>query len=100
MNKRGLKDKKEIRKQIKEAFQALDNIKMSSMEKRRGGSKDFLNIKLFGGTCGIVKGIITFGFNEDFYNILKNYPIMPYLTQLFKSNTKYNPNSYYFLRGI
>ena len=100
MAKRGLKDKKEARKQATADLETLFNAKISFKEKRRKGQEqDFHDIRIID-SKGIRKGIINVSFGTSFYNILLGYPIMPYPAQLWTLNGKRNPNSFYLLRKI
>lgn len=100
MKKRGLKDKKEARKQAKDDLETLFNATISFKEKRKKGQEqDFHDIRIID-SKGIRKGIITVTFGTAFYNILLGYPIMPYPAQLWELNSKRNPNSFYLLRKI
>lgn len=100
MKKRGLKDKKEARKQAKDDLETLFNATISFKEKRKKGQEqDFHDIRIID-SKGIRKGIINVTFGTAFYNILLGYPIMPYPAQLWALNSKRNPNSFYLLRKI
>ena len=100
MKKRGLKDKKEARKQVADDLETLFNTTISFKEKRKKGQEqDFHDIRIID-SKGIRKGIITVSFGTVFYNILLGYPIMPYPAQLWELNSKRNPNSFYLLRKI
>jgi len=100
MKKRGLKDKKEARKQVTDDLETLFNATISFKEKRKKGQEqDFHDIRIID-SKGIRKGIITVTFGTVFYNILLGYPIMPYPAQLWELNSKRNPNSFYLLRKI
>ena len=100
MEKRGLKDKKEARKQAKDDLETLFNATISFKEKRKKGQEqDFHDIRILD-SKGIRKGIINVSFGTAFYNILLGYPIMPYPAQLWALNSKRNPNSFYLLRKI
>lgn len=100
MAKRGLKDKKEARKQATDDLETLFNATISFKEKRkRGQEQDFHDIRIID-SKGIRKGIINVSFGTTFYNILLGYPIMPYPAQLWTLNGKRNPNSFYLLRKI
>lgn len=100
MEKRGLKDKKEARKQVTDDLETLFNATISFKEKRKKGQEqDFHDIRIID-SKGIRKGIITVTFGTAFYNILLGYPIMPYPAQLWELNSKRNPNSFYLLRKI
>ena len=100
MAKRGLKDKKEARKQAIADLDTLFNATISFKEKRkRGQEQDFHDIRIID-SKGIRKGVINVSFGTSFYNILLGYPIMPYPAQLWTINSKRNPNSFYLLRKI
>ena len=100
MKKRGLKDKKEARKQVADDLETLFNATISFKEKRKKGQEqDFHDIRIID-SKGIRKGIITVSFGTVFYNILLGYPIMPYPSQFWELNSKRNPNSFYLLRKI
>ena len=100
MEKRGLKDKKEARKQAAADLEILFNAKISFKEKRKKGKEpDFHDIRIID-SKGIKNGIITVSFGTTFYNILLGYPVMPYPVQLWTLNSKHNPNSFYLLRKI
>lgn len=100
MEKRGLKDKKESRKQATDDLETLFNATISFKEKRkRGQEQDFHDVRIID-SKGIRKGIINVSFGTTFYNILLGYPIMPYPAQLWTLNSKRNPNSFYLLRKI
>lgn len=99
MNKRGLKDRKEARKQADADLETLFNAKISFKEKKKkGGEQDYHDIRIIDGK-GIRNGIINVTFGTTFSNILSGYPLMPYPTQLYRLGKK-NPNSYYFLRKL
>lgn len=100
MEMRGLKDIKSAREQVKEDIRALDRLRIEYREKQKGKQWDFLNVNISGGTNGIVRGVIIFRFNQDFFNILMKYNIMPYPKEILSLNPKYNPNSPYLLRRI
>lgn len=100
MAKRGLKDKKEARKQATDDLNTLFNAQISFKEKRKKGQEqDFHDIRIID-SKGIRKGVINVTFGTAFYNILSGYPIMPYPSQLWTLNSKRNPNSFYLLRKI
>ena len=100
MAKRGLKDKKEARKQATDDLETLFNSKISFKEKRKKGQEQsFHDIRIID-SKGIRKGIINVSFATAFYNILLGYPIMPYPAQLWTLSSKRNPNSFYLLRKI
>jgi len=100
MNRCELKDRKEARKQAAADLETLFNARISFKEKRKNGQDlDYMDIRLCD-AVGIRNGIINFSISNTFYNILSDYPIMPYPAQLWKLSARYNPNSYYLLRKI
>lgn len=100
MLKRGLKDKKEARKQAVADLETLFNATISFKEKLKGGKeRDFHDIRIID-SKGIRKGIINVSFGTSFFNILLGYSIMHYPAQLWTLNGKKNPNSFYLLRKI
>lgn len=102
MKKRGLKDRKEARKQVTKDLELLrvSAINFTEPRRKKGEPQGFYKLNISSG-AGISKsGIITFSFSEKFYNLLMSYPVMPYPPQLYAFNNKRNPNSYYLLRKI
>lgn len=106
MSKCGLKDRKEARKQAGADLETLFNARVTYKEKarkrgRKAGAEepDFYDMRICEAK-GIRNGIISFSFGESFFNLLKGYPVMPYPPQLWRLSSKYNPNSFYFLRKI
>lgn len=100
MERRGLKDEKEARKQVKADLETLSNTTLTFTQKLKGDTtKDYLNLKLIG-SHGIKNGIITVAFDQMFYSLLTGYNIMFYPKQLWEFSDTKNPNSYYFLRTI
>lgn len=101
MTRCGLKDRKEARRQAKADLEILRVASISFKEKRRYGEpQGYYNMNISGGAGISRSGIITFSYSQDFFDILLNYPIMPYPPLLWRLNAKKNPNSYYFLRRI
>ena len=100
MEKCGLKDRKEARRQIKADMEALSKLRISFKERRGNQIMDFMDVYLFGGERGIRNGVIFFSFSRTFYEILKGYPVMPYHNALFAINPQYNPYSYGLGRRI
>lgn len=100
MEMRGLKDKKETRKQVKADLKVLKAIRIEFLEKRRGEFGAYLKINLFGGTEGIMNGVIVFEFSTDFFECLKKYNASPIPEEILKLNQNRNPNSFYFLEKI
>ena len=67
MKKRGLKDKKEARKQVTDDLEILFNATISFKEKRKKGQEqDIHDIRIID-SKGIKKGIITVTFGTAFY---------------------------------
>ena len=101
MEKCGLKDRKEARKQAKEDLETLFDARISYKEKDHAGQPGgFVDLRICDAKGISKRGIITFSIPAPFAQILKGYPIMPYPAQLWRINQKRNPNSYYFLRRI
>ena len=100
MEMRGLKDKKTARKQVKEDLKTLASIRVEFKEKRKGKQGDFLNIRLSGGTEGIVNGVIIFNFNTDYVSHIKRSGAPPLPKGLLFLNQQYNPYSSDFLFRI
>lgn len=104
MEWRGLKDRKEAKKQVKADMEILRQASITGEEKRGRGQKketiaySFVNIA----DSGEVRrnGDIVFTFGNTFYQMLLGYAVMPYPAQLQTVNNKRNPNSYYLLRKI
>lgn len=100
MQKCGITDKKEARKQAKTDLEALFNARITYKGKgKRGPGQDFIDIRICEAK-GIKNGIINFSFSGVLHNALVGYSVMPYPPQLWKLNAKRNPNSYYLLRKI
>jgi hypothetical protein len=100
MKRRGLKDRKEAKNQVKEDLEVLRQASITGEEKRGKNTQaySFVNIA----DSGEIRrnGEIVFTFGNTFYNMLLGYPVMPYPAQLQTINNKKNPNSYYLLRKI
>lgn len=99
MEMRGLKDPKSARQQVKECMKVLESIKFSSSElnKTTKRKESFLNISLYGGTSGVVKGNILFRFNPDYLRFRElSHFYIEYPTEIYKINVKYYPYAYFF----
>lgn len=100
MERRGLKDRKEAKNQVKADLEVLRQASITGEEKRgkNTSSYSFVNIA----DSGEIRrnGDIVFTFGNTFYQMLLGYPVMPYPAQLQTLNNKRNPNSYYLLRKI
>lgn len=99
---RGLKDYKSARKQVEEDLKVLSRIQLEWKEyKNKGKNKrDYLNIRISGGTEGIINGVIMFRFNKDFLSILQSCKIMPIPNEILMINSKRNPHSISLLTKI
>ena len=99
MAKRGLKDRKEARNQIKADLELLQQANIKAEQRKRGNTVyyEFINIADSG---KIENGYITFTFGTSFYNMLLSYPVMPYPAKLLQINGNKNPNSSPFGRKI
>lgn len=99
MEMRGLKDKKEARKQIKNDFTAIDS---TYLEHKNGHG--WLRVHISGGTSGVKNGKIVFRFNTEYFELLKlsgaKYLYMYYPQIALKLNDSYNPYSYFLCRRI
>ena len=94
----GLKNLKEMRKQVNAELKTILNMKLS-FSKSSNREQSFKDIKLCE-SAAIKNNRIVFEFSSDFFRILKYMPVMPYPMKLFNINQKKNPNSYYFLKKI
>lgn len=100
MEKHGLRNWKEARKQVTNDLEVLFNATISFKDtKKDGKEQNFLDIRIIDDK-GIKNGVITVSFGTVFYSILLSYPIMPYPVQLWEINGKHNPSSFYLLRRI
>lgn len=99
MEKRGLKDRKETRKQVEEDLETLYNSSISLTESRSGKEQNFLDMRICDAK-GIKNGIINFSFGSTFFSLLKGYAVMHYPAPLYKINGKRNPYSYPLGRKI
>ncbi len=99
MEIRGLKDPKSARQQVKDCMEVLKSIKFSSSElnKTTKRKESFLNISLYGGTSGVVKGDILFRFNPDYLRFRElSHFYIEYPTEIYKINVRYFPYAYFF----
>lgn len=101
MLKRGLKDEKSAREQIKADLEILSRTKITFTQKLKGGrTRDYFNLGLVQSSQGIKNGIIIAYLDTAFVKLLKTYSPMPITDLSYQLSDKYNPNSYYFLRAI
>ena len=103
MQSRGLKDKKETRKQVKADLETLRSSAVSIKEKKGKGKKkedlSFMDVNI-AEAVGIVRGNIVLTLSPSIYNVFKQCPLMPLPPECQKINSKKNPNSYNLLRKI
>ena len=100
MEKRGLKDRKEAKNQVKADLEVLRQASITGEEKRGGNTSSYSFVNL--ADSGEVRrnGDIVFTFGNSFFSMLKNYPVMPYPVLLQRVNNKRNPHSYYLGKKI
>ena len=98
MNMCGLRNIREIRKQVNSELKTIVNMKLT-FSRSSSREQSFNEIKICNEAC-IKNNYIVFSFSDDFFRIIKSMPVMPYPMRLFNLNHKCNPNSYYFLKKI
>ncbi|MBP1566014.1 MAG: hypothetical protein IJP18_10320 [Oscillospiraceae bacterium] len=98
MNMCGLKNLREMRKQVNAELRTLENMHIT-FNKSSNREQSFDDIKICEAT-DIKNNHIIFTFSDEFYRIMKSMPVMPYPMKLFNINNKKNPNSYYFLKKL
>lgn len=111
----GIKDKKEARKQLKEAVITLYNLSLEwdevcyiTPEGKKKRQKQILHHRLRladhtitdGSENPIKRGNVLFKFSYDIAEYLSHAYIMPYPDKLLTVNSKYNPHSYYIGRKL
>lgn len=99
MEKRGLKDYKETRKQVEQDLETLFNASMSFRENRNGKEQNFMDMRICDAK-GIKNGVIQFSFGSTFFSLLRTYAVMPNHPLLYRINGKRNPYSYFLLRKL
>lgn len=100
MERRGLKDRKEAKNQVKADLEVLRQASITGEEKRGKNTQAYSFVNIADGGEVRRNGDIVFTLGQTFYNMLLGYPVMPYPVQLLALNNKRNPNSYYLLRKI
>lgn len=100
MDKRGLKDRKEARKQLTADLDILLKTSIAWTETKSGEAYAGINITDSWVWANPKKTVIQYSFTNSFFNILLGYPVMAYPTLLQRLNNRKNPNSYYLLRKI
>ncbi len=98
MNMCGLKNLREMRKQVNAELRTLENMHMT-FNKSSNREQSFDDIKICENT-DIKNNYIIFTFSNEFFRVMKSMPVMPYPMKLFNINNKRNPNSYYFLKKL
>jgi hypothetical protein len=103
LDMRGLKDEREIRRQVRSDIDALERISFEykGTGKNRGA---WLKVSISGGTVGQIKnGDIVFRFNQDFFDSFKVGSKLMYMYfphEALKGNIKENPWKYWLARKI
>ena len=102
MKRRGLKDRKEARKQLTADLDVLLKTSLTWEEKRGKSSIPYAGVNITDSWIWVdgKKTAVAFTFGQTFYSVLMGYPVMAYPAQLQTLNAKRNPNSYYLLRKI
>lgn len=100
MERRGLKDRKEAKKQEKADLEILAPTRIDWEEMRDGKLERYGFINLADSGNVERNGDIVFTFGATFSKKAKSYSVMPYPDQLQRINGKRNPYSYAFLRKI
>lgn len=102
MKRRGLKDRKEARKQLTADLDVLLKTSLTWEEKRGKSSVPYAGVNITDSWVWAdgKKTAVAYTFGQTFYSVLMGYPVMPYPAQLQTLNAKRNPNSYYLLRKI
>lgn len=99
MEMRGLKDKKEARKQVKADLETLYQASIDTVQKIKGKNENFRDTRIISDK-GIENGIIKATFAPKFMEILKASQTMYYPPFLQKIKPQKNPASYYIGRKI
>ncbi len=99
MERRGLKNRKEAKKQVKDDLELLKQINLTFNESERRGAHSYFSVYI-ANFVGISHNAIRFTFSPIFYQLFSRYSIMPYPLQLLTINVCKNPNSYHLLRKI
>lgn len=102
MKRRGLKDRKEARKQFTADLNVLLGASLTWEENRGASTLATKGISITDSWewADKKKTAIAYTFGQTFYKVLLGYPVMPYPAQLQTLNAKKNPNSYFLLRKI
>lgn len=102
IDSRGLKDRKEARSQVVKDLSLLRISAITFTEPKSradGKSRSFYKLNISSGFGISRDGIITFSFNDRYFDLLKEYPVMPYPPGLLALRSAKN-DSYAFFRKI
>lgn len=99
MNTCGLKDRKEARKQVQADLNTLGAAALTFTDNSRGAKNSFTRLNMFS-VVQLGRDAIKASFTEEFYSLIIGYPVMPYPEELWRLNSRLNPNSYYLMRRI
>lgn len=99
MKKRGLKDKKEARKQVKADLDVLYQMSIDTVQKINKKETNFTDTRIISDK-GISNGIIQVTFSQKFLEILNASQTMYYPPFLQKIKPQKNPASYYIGRKL
>jgi len=102
MKQRGLRDRKEARKQLTADLAILTGYSLTWEESRGKETLPYAGISVTDNWIWAdkQKTAIAFTFGHTFYQVLRGYPVMPYPQLLQRINAKRNPHSYYMGRKI
>lgn len=102
IDSRGLKDRKEARNQVVKDLSLLRISAITFTEPKSradGKSRSVYKLNISSGFGISRDGIITFSFNDRYFDLLKEYPVMPYPQELLALRSAKN-DSYAFFRKI
>ena len=102
MKRRGLKDRKEARKQLTADLGVLLKTSISWEEKRGASSIPFAGVNVTDSWLWAdkKKTSVAYTFGQTFFNVLRGYPVTAYPALLQELNGNANPNSFYLGRKI
>ncbi len=104
MQSRGLKDRKETRKQVKADLQTIRHNGITfttfSGEGKKRKETAFVDVNIAEAVGIDKKGMIMLRLTPSIYEVIKRDPVMPLPPECQKINSKRNPNSYNLLRKI
>ena len=102
MKQRGLRDRKEAKKQLTADLAILTGYALTWDETRGKETLPYAGVAVTDHWVWAdkQKTAVAFTFGYTFFQILKGYPVMPYPALLQRINAKRNPHSYYMGRKI